>query len=113
MVNHTNLKEVVESNATSAYNRLEELQSQGVEVSPIPFMAWRDNTGELSSAPPLVPEFTTFFTDGWDRYTGSVKGVSNIPILELFVAGHNTVYAYSLDVGLTDNLESLRKEETR
>jgi hypothetical protein len=106
-----NLYGIVGSKAVNAYDRLKELQSQGISVNPIPFSNWRDWCSKSNTPTELSPNYTIFFSDGWDRYTDRVKGQPAKPVFELYVAGHNIVYTYSLKTSLIAKLVSLEKNE--
>ncbi len=108
----TDLYGIVESNAESAYGRLEELQAQGIPTEALSFDVWTMRNVARTGAPSreLVPEYTKMFPDGWDRFA-SYAHTSRIPTFELFVAGHDKVYVYQLnDTSLTDKIISLGKE---
>ena len=105
------LKDVLNSNADSAYDRLKEIQYQGINVNLIPFCDWVDTCKTKGFSTILIPEITTLYPDGWERYTEFAKGKKEGPLLELYVAGHNTVYVYLLDFSELEKIESLMKED--
>lgn len=110
MTKQPDLKTILDSSATGAFNRLIELQSQGVDLTPTPFSEWSNRPtpdNPTCKKPILRALSTTFFEDGWERYTGLVKTKTLKPLLELYVAHHNTVYSYDLSAELNNSLESL------
>jgi len=113
MVEPTNLADVVSSPALTAYERLKELQNMAVVVDPIQFQMWREQKQKNGYETTLHPNSTTLFEDGWETYHGMGNSRDGMftPLLELYVAGHNTVYIYNLRSELTKNLSSLRQKD--
>ena len=86
---------------------------QGISLDPVPFSEWfRESQGSIGEVT-LSPSCTVFFPDGWERYSGMLReaGVPESPrhgpVMELYVAGHNTVYEYNLAADKLDAMIAL------